>query len=291
VIAYNPPPVQELKGSFLDRAGVRVLIRREDLNHPHVSGNKWWKLKYNLGDAVQLGYRRVLTFGGTYSNHLYATAAAAHELGLDSVGIVRGEESRPLNSILSFARQQQMALHFISREDYRKKTDAGFLKSLVRTFGEVYIIPEGGTNSRAVKGCAEWGQELSAMDFDRVCLPVGTGGTISGIVQGLRGQRNVAGYAVLKGGDFLRDEVRKITHQYGGRNFSNWEIVTRYHFGGYAKSTPELLQFIGAFENEYRIPLDPVYTGKMMYGIWDQLKRNEIPRGTTLLVLHTGGIH
>jgi 1-aminocyclopropane-1-carboxylate deaminase/D-cysteine desulfhydrase-like pyridoxal-dependent ACC family enzyme len=232
----------------------------------------------------------LLTFGGAFSNHIYATAAAARECGFESMGIIRGEERLPLNSTLAFATAQGMQLHYVSREAYRKKTEPGFIANLKKKFGDFYLLPEGGTNAWAIKGCAEWAQELQEIQFDYLCLPVGTGGTIAGLISGLEG-RNVIGFAALKNGDFLSDEVRKLAFDYKGKEFSNWRIVTQYHFGGYAKSNNVLPNFIRTFEQDHGIALDHVYTGKMMFGILDSIRQNKFERETTILALHTGGLH
>ena len=231
----------------------------------------------------------LLTFGGAYSNHIYAAAAAAKACGVESIGIIRGEERLPLNSTLAFAAGQGMQLHYVSREAYRKKAEPEFIADLKKKFGDFYLIPEGGTNGWAIKGCAEWAQQLREIKFDCLCLPVGTGGTIAGLVSGLGG-RNVIGFAALKNADFLSDEVRSLVLDYTGKEFPNWRIETQYHFGGYAKSNKELQDFIQSFEQENGIALDQVYTGKMMFGILDSIRQNKFDRETTILALHTGGL-
>ncbi|MGE0770486.1 MAG: 1-aminocyclopropane-1-carboxylate deaminase/D-cysteine desulfhydrase [Cyclobacteriaceae bacterium] len=282
-LSYHETPIQELR---LGNPKVRVLVKREDQNHPHVSGNKWWKLKHNLEAALAGGYNTVLTFGGAFSNHLYATAAAARELGLKSIGIVRGEEVEPLNPTLAFARSQGMRLEFVSRDAYRQKNESEFIKQLQQRFTNFYLMPEGGTNPLAVKGCEELGKWLSreAM-FDAITLPVGTGGTLAGLVNSLPG-KSVLGFSSLKSGSFLKEEVRK----YLSRDATDWAIVEDFHFGGYGKITEELKSFIVHFEKEHGIPLDPVYTGKMMFGLVQMIKGGKFADGTTILALHTGGL-
>ncbi|MEQ1584254.1 MAG: pyridoxal-phosphate dependent enzyme [Cyclobacteriaceae bacterium] len=274
-----------MKSEIIEQSGVRLLIKREYQNHPMVSGNKWWKLKYNLEEALKAGQTTLLTFGGTYSNHIYATAAAAHELGLKSIGIIRGEGTLPLNSTLSFAKARGMLLHYISREAYRNKTEASFMEQFHNQFGDFYLIPEGGTNELAVKGCAEFAKQLSAeVAFDYICLPVGTGGTIAGIIESLDESKKIIGFPVLKGATFLEDEIRKYTSK------TNWQLVFDYHFGGYAKVTKELKEFMDQFEKEFSVPLDPVYTAKMMFGIIDLIKKKFFEAGSTILAIHTGGL-
>ena len=285
MLSYNAGPVIEISNAVFNHAGVHVLVKREDLNHPFVSGNKWWKLKYNLEEAKRLGKKTILTFGGAYSNHIYATAAAASELQLNSIGIIRGDEVLPLNQTLQFAREKAMDLHFITREAYREKTNAEFIQRLQATFGDFYLIPEGGTNDLAVKGCIEFANQISSLEFDYVCLPVGTGGTLGGVIQGTK-KGTVLGFSVLKGGKFLDEEVQKFTR----KSSVDWKIIHDYHFGGYGKTTPALMQFINDFERQYGIPLDQVYTGKMVFAVFDLISKNFFSRGSTILIIHTGGL-
>lgn len=285
MLHYTPTPIQEIHDSLFDRAGVRVLIKREDLNHPFVSGNKWWKLKYNLEEAKRLHHKTLLTFGGAYSNHIFATAAAAHELGFNSIGIIRGEETLPLNPTLLFAKEKGMQLLYVSREQYRTKNDPAFVNELRERFGDFYLIPEGGTNALAVKGATEFVQTLGN-DFDYVCCAVGTGGTLAGLINGVDDKKIVLGFSVLKGGGFLKDEV----NQWLTSSNTNWSLITDYHFGGYAKSNPELNRFHQDFEQQFNIPLDPVYTAKLMAGMFDLIHKNFFERGKTILVIHTGGL-
>ena len=286
-ISYNLTPVKELLIPSLEKLGVMLLVKREDLNHPFVSGNKWWKLKYNLQEAHQLKKDALLTFGGAYSNHIYATAAAARELGLKSIGIIRGEETKPLNHTLAFAESCDMNLHYIPREAYRKKTEPDFMEQLRNQFGDFYLIPEGGTNELAVKGVAEFASTLiKEVDFDYLCLPVGTGGTMAGLVRGFSGRKKVLGFSALKGGGFLNDEVKTLS----GNPFDNWKIIEDYHFDGYAKSTSELINFIKEMDGQYYLPLDRVYTSKMMFGVFDLIRKGFFEKGSTVLMLHTGGL-
>jgi 1-aminocyclopropane-1-carboxylate deaminase len=284
-LSYFETPVTELLSAVFRSVDVQVFIKRENLNHETVSGNKWWKLKYNLEEAQLQKHTTLLTFGGGFSNHLYATAAAANQLGLKSIGVVRGEETLPLNNTLSFAHQCGMQLHFVSREDYRKKTEPSFINEWHDRFGDFYIIPEGGTNELALKGCAELGEKLQKeIEFDYLCLSVGTGGTMAGLINGVS-DKKIVGYASLKGGNFLEVDVKKFT-----RNKSNWKIETGYHFGGYGKVNDELKTFMLSFEKEHEILLDPVYTAKAMYGLFDQVAKGIFQRGSKILFLHTGGL-
>jgi 1-aminocyclopropane-1-carboxylate deaminase len=286
MLAYTPTPIQEIYDPLFEKAGVRVLVKREDLNHPYISGNKWWKLKFNLEEAMKLGHDTLLTFGGAYSNHIYASAAAANEFGLKSIGIIRGEEALPLNATLSFARRKGMELNYVSREAYRRKSEQSFISDLRSRFGNFYLIPEGGTNELAVKGVEEFSQTLGS-DFDCICCAVGTGGTIAGLIEGLKDTKQVIGISVLKNGEFLTESVKALLDN----SYSCWSINTKYHFGGYAKKTTELLAFIQQFEAKCKINVDSIYMGKMMFAVFDLIGKGFFQRGTTILILHSGGLH
>ncbi len=285
MLAYRKTPLIELKSDLLQATDISLWMKREELNHAEISGNKWWKLKYNLQEAKAKGFHTILTFGGAYSNHLYATAAAAKEEGLKSIGVVRGEEQVE-NSTLRFAESKGMTLHFVSREVYRTKASEAYIESLQKRFGPFYLIPEGGTNVHAIRGVEEWADSLATeMKFNHLCLPVGTGGTIAGMINKLS-DKNIIGFSSLKGGTFLKDEVEKwLKHQ-----SNNWHLETAYHFGGYGKVTKLLLEFMRQFEETYKISLDPVYTAKTMYGVLEMIKQGRFERGSTILALHTGGL-
>ena len=289
MLRYTATPIQEIFDAVLEKAGVQLLVKREDLNHPYVSGNKWWKLKYNLKLAKEENHQTILTFGGAYSNHIFATAAAAHEVGFKSIGIIRGEKQVPLNSTLAFAKDHDMLLHFVPREDYRKKTDNDFVEALHDRLGNFFLIPEGGTNALAVQGCNEFGASLLNYDFHHLILPVGTGGTIAGIVSGLPAHKKIMGISVLKGGEFLEMDIQALL----GVKYPHsavWTINTNYHFGGYAKYTPELLSFINNFKAKHGIPIEYVYTGKMFAAIFDLVRKGSFSRGDSILAIHTGGL-
>lgn len=267
------------------------MVKREDLNHEFVSGNKWWKLKYNLEEAVKQKHKTILTFGGAYSNHIFACAAAAEEHGLQSIGVIRGERVEPLNHTLSFAETHGMKLYFVNREVYRSKKDEVFIDSLKNRFGDFYCIPEGGSNTLAVKGCEEFATtRISAIDFDVLMLPVGTGGTIAGMIAGLQDAKEILGVSVLKNGEFLKQDVEELLKKYCEVSYGNWSIVTSYDHGGYAKVTQELLDLVTAMRIKHRLPLDTVYTGKLMSAVLKETERGRFSRGTTVLALHTGGL-
>lgn len=269
--------------------GVSVFVKREDLLHPEVSGNKYRKLKYNLRAAQAARKNRIVTFGGAYSNHIAATAAAGRASGLRTTGVIRGEElgkrlSETLreNPTLSFAASCGMHLKFISRSEYRKKTTPEFQEGLKNTLGDFFLIPEGGTNDLAIKGCEEI---LSENDnqFDYICCAIGTGGTLSGLINAASENTRIIGFPALKE-NFLQQEINKYSRG------SNWDLVRDYHFGGYAKVDQELIGFINEFRKKYRIQLDPIYTGKMMFGIFDLIQKGKFPANTRILAIHTGGL-
>lgn len=289
MLTYKKTPFLELKNEELRKFDIRLLVKREDLNHPFVSGNKWWKLKYNLDEARRLGKTRLLTFGGTYSNHIFATAAAAKESGLTSIGIIRGEQVS--NDTLEFASGCGMELHHISREDYRLKNDPAFVEMLKEKFGDFFFIPEGGTNSFAIDGVEEFGKEIvRSVAFDILFLPVGTGGTMAGMIAGFNGEKQIVGVSVLKNGDFLSDEVKKLLEMNSRKNFNNWSLLPSYHHGGYAKTSPALLSMIDQFNSEYDLPLDKVYTSKMMWAVLEEVRKGKFKKGSVILALHTGGL-
>ena len=283
-----PVPEIEINDPVLDKAGMRLTIRREDLNHPEFPGNKFWKLKYNLLEANKAGHTTILTFGGAYSNHIAATAAACKINGFKSIGIIRGEDADLTNPTLSLARKNGMFIHPISRSDYRLKSANEFLQALKRRFGDCYIIPEGGTNRLAIEGIKEM-VKFFRTRFNILALPVGTGGTIAGCIQALQGESSVMGFSVLKG-SFLTGDVEGLLEKQGLPQHQNWRIVNDYHCGGYGKVSTELMSFIRWFEKQHGIPLDQVYTGKMMFGLYDLIQKGFFSRGNSLMALHTGGL-
>lgn len=264
---------------------ISLTIKREDLIHPFVSGNKFRKLKYNLLQAKAENKETVLTFGGAFSNHIAAVAFAGKEQGFKTIGIIRGEElfdKTEENPTLKFAQKNGMKFEFVSREDYRLKSEISFLEKLKDKFGDFYLVPEGGTNELAVKGCKEI---LTAEDavFDFVCCAVGTGGTISGLINSAFPDQKILGFPALKG-DFLKDEIRIFAKK------DNWDLISDYHFGGYGKVNLELIEFINVFFDKNNVPLDPIYTGKMVFGVIDLIHKNYFPANSKILLIHTGGL-
>ena len=288
VINTNKSITQKITLPTSDNS-VEVYLQREDLLHPFVNGNKYYKLKYNLQKAKDENYSTLLTFGGAYSNHIYAVSAAAKLFGFKSIGIIRGEEYDPLNPTLQFAVNNGMKLSYIDRKTYRKRTDPEFRKEIAQQFGDVYIIPEGGTNELALKGAAEILPNIET-DFDYLCAPVGSGGTLAGLIAGLNGKKKVIGFSALKGGEYLTEIINELLSNSSVRKFDNWEIQSNYHFGGFAKITKELIEFIDWFRVENNILLEPLYTGKMMYGINDLISKKHFPKNSKIVAIHTGGL-
>jgi 1-aminocyclopropane-1-carboxylate deaminase len=278
-----PTPLQELSDELLERSGVRLYVKRDDLIHPTVSGNKWRKLKYSLSEARNRNETTLLTFGGAYSNHLFATAAAGNAMGFRTIGIVRGEDYEGKETpTLKFCRQQNMSLHFISRREYRLRNSEEYLYEIARKFGQPFIIPEGGTSELALRGVSEMVLEVEkqlSKSPDYYVVPAGTGGTAAGI---LSSGANVVAFSVLKGGDFLRKEIENLLRP--DADNGNLSLFTDYHFGGYAKVKPEL------FKKDHNIQLEQVYTAKMFFGLFDLVRGNFFPRGSVIVAVHTGGL-
>ncbi|WP_394853509.1 1-aminocyclopropane-1-carboxylate deaminase/D-cysteine desulfhydrase [Flavobacterium capsici] len=269
----------------LNDSSISLFIKREDLLHPYISGNKFRKLKFNILEAKRNNKDTLLTFGGAFSNHILAVAAAGKENNFKTIGVIRGDELASKinqNPTLKKAQEFGMIFEFVSREIYRNKENDSFHFDLKNKYGDFYLIPEGGTNEFAVRGCEEI---LTSDDdsFDFICCSVGTGGTISGIINCSKPCQKVLGFPALKG-DFLQEDIRKFA------NGNNWEIISDYHFGGYAKVNNELVDFINDFNEKYKVPLDPIYTGKMVYGVLDLIKNDFFPKNSKILLIHTGGL-
>jgi 1-aminocyclopropane-1-carboxylate deaminase len=286
---FRDSPLQRLDDALLREKGIVLYIKRDDLIHPQVQGNKWRKLKYNLHEANASEQKTLLTVGGAYSNHIYATAAAAKLFGFNAIGVIRGEEPNQKSDTLTFAASQGMELHYISRGDYSAKESPRMLESFKKRFGDFYLLPEGGTNPFALKGVAEIIAELK-IDYDFITVACGTGGTLSGLLAALKGEKRVLGFSSLKGDDTLTAEVNTLTEEYCGTAYSNFKINFDYHFGGYAKVKFELVEFIKDFEQRFEIQLEPVYTGKMFYGLFDLIRKDHFPRGSHIVAIHSGGL-
>ena len=274
------------KINLISEKEIVLYIKREDLLHPIISGNKFRKLKYNLEEAKRKNKKTLLTFGGAFSNHILAVAGAGAEFGFNTIGVIRGEELENNindNPTLSQAKDFGMQFHFISRDLYREKETQSFILQLQEKFGDFYLLPEGGTNFLAIKGCEEILTVEDKTFFTHVVCSTGTGGTFSGLVNSSTENQQLIGFSSLKGA-FLSDVIRNFVTK------SNWIINDDYHFGGYGKVNCELIQFINAFYEQTKIPLDPIYTGKMVYGVMDLIEKDFFPPNAKILMIHSGGL-
>ncbi len=278
-------PLQQIVAPWLDEKQVQCWIKRDDLLHPTISGNKWRKLKYNLLQASS-ETKGLLTFGGAYSNHLVATAAAAKILGWPSIGVVRGEED-PLNESLRYCRSQGMDLQFWSRGKFRSKGDKSVQQALQHQFPEHLILPEGGTNEPALKGASELVEEILIQEpsTTHILVSAGTGGTAAGILSALSDTIKLEVISALKG-DFLQNEIEAWAPQ----RKANWQLHTDFHFGGYARISQELCTLLNQFYHQQKIPLDPIYTGKMLAAFRALLVRDHFLPGSKVVLVHTGGL-
>ena len=277
--------IQEIDLSTFTNQDLKLSILREDLIHPEISGNKFRKLKYNLLEAKKLGYNQLLTFGGAFSNHIAATAAAGKLHGFKTIGLIRGEELKDkidTNSTLRFAKNCGMELHFISREAYREKNNSLFIEDLKNKFPSTYVVPEGGTNDLAINGCKEILFD-QCDEFNFIASAIGTGGTIAGLIEASKPHQHLLGFPSLKG-DFLQKEVENLTKK---RNFT---IFNEYHFGGYGKVNEELINFVNYFKKTTQIQLDPIYMGKMVFGVLQLIKNHYFSDSSKILMIHTGGL-
>jgi 1-aminocyclopropane-1-carboxylate deaminase/D-cysteine desulfhydrase-like pyridoxal-dependent ACC family enzyme len=283
-----PCLLQQINSELIKNSGIKLYLLRIDLIHQFFGGNKWFKLKHNLTVAKNKNYSTLLTFGGAFSNHIAATAAAGKEHGLKTIGIIRGEEHKELNPTLKFAVDNGMHLKYISRDTYRNKNSDAFIQSLEQEFGDFYLIPEGGSNTLGLKGCQEIIQHIP-IDFDYVCCACGTGTTLAGIILSLEKEQYAIGFQILKANGYIQQEVNQWLNQFDYSS-KNWHIEQDFHFGGYAKTDTELIGFIRDFEKNNCIPLDFIYTGKMMFGIYNLIRKGDFKNGETIIAIHTGGL-
>jgi len=291
----SPSTLHPVSAPICEEKGVQLWIKRDDQlqlgDDLGFCGNKWRKLKYNLLAAREEGHTKLLTFGGAFSNHIVATASAGRLFGFQTIGIIRGERPRTGNGSLRYAEACGMHLHFITRSAYRNKKDAEFIQNLHDQFGDFYAIPEGGSNILALKGCQELGKELLDQCGHRplyIALACGTGGTLAGLAQAVSSEVEVLGFSALKG-DFLTGEVEKLQALFPSPT-APWRIINNYHFGGFAKFTPTLIQFINTFKQQYGIALDPIYTGKLFFGLLDLIGADYFPANAHIIAVHTGGL-
>lgn len=297
----QPPEfiLQTLESDLCAKHDIQLDIVRLDLVDETISGNKWFKLKHNLSTARELNYKRVLSYGGCHSNHLHALAAAGKRFGFETIGVVRGDEPKNYSATLQDLLEYGMVLKFISRGSYRNKNMEGLISALKKEFGEFFLIPEGGSNLLGVKGCAEmvsplWDQPATKIDY--LVLGCGTGATLAGAVVGAGGRCKVLGISALKGADYLNDNVLSLISSFNLSQgcadlpLGEWRIIHDYHFGGFAKIKPELVQFMDTFSIDTGIPIEPVYVGKTLFAVYDLIKTGQIPPGARIVVIHTGGL-
>jgi 1-aminocyclopropane-1-carboxylate deaminase/D-cysteine desulfhydrase-like pyridoxal-dependent ACC family enzyme len=274
--------ISKINTKIVQEKNIQLDLLRLDLIHPEISGNKWFKLKHNIDFVIQNNYKSIVSFGGAYSNHLHALAFAGKQYNLKTIGIIRGEVVE--NETLNDCKKWGMEIHFMSRETYREKYDIHFLKTVQEEFKTSYIIPEGGNNALGQKGCTEILSPKQKENYDLFCCSIGTGATFTGIVNSLGGEKKAMGFSAIKNGHYIANEIQQQTP------FSNFELQYEYHFGGFAKLNDSLITFMQQFKSEQQIELDRVYTGKMLFGIFDLIEKNSFQEGTKILAIHTGGL-
>jgi len=285
-----PSPVSNIKHPLFTKFNINVLIKRDDLIHPIISGNKWRKLKDNLAYAKSTHKKGILSFGGAFSNHIHALAYACNENTLASVGVIRGEPSYQNNFTLSWARHWGMRLHFVDRKTYKRRHDADYQQELQSLYPDHLIVPEGGTNHFALGGVSDVINELNQQaTFDTLMLPTGSGGTLAGLISADHNQHQILGVAVLKEGQHLVDTVTGLLPE-PAKSYNNWQLLTQYHGGGYAKFSEQDCSTIAAFSQATSIPFEPVYSGKMLLALLDLVSQGYFPKHHTVMLLHTGGL-
>jgi 1-aminocyclopropane-1-carboxylate deaminase len=302
---FPPSPVQIITHPLLTEKQITLSVKRDDLLHPQLQGNKWRKLEYNIAYFIENRNdfaNTILTFGGAHSNHIYATAAAGKYFGIKTIGVIRGERTEPLNATLAFAEESGMHLHYIDRSTYRQRGTTELSAFLQQKFGAFYEIPEGGSNDFAVQGVAELARDLP--ECDCVAVAAGTGATAAGLVLGAtlyaKNYRTLA-FSALKGGGFLRTDIQNFVENATQKlpNFDEnsktdfnekFELFTEFHAGGYAKTNDDLRNFIADFIEKTNIPIEFVYTGKLFYGLFALIANDYFTPKTNIIAIHTGGL-
>ncbi|AZZ96873.1 pyridoxal-phosphate dependent enzyme [Pseudoalteromonas sp. R3] len=283
---FPESPLQQITAPELDTAGVSLHIKRDDLLHPTIQGNKWRKLKYNLKAMAVENKRALVTFSGPFSNHLYATAMACKQFNIQGHAVIRGPQLDLNNPTIRMASACGMTLHAVSRKEYRLRNEPEYLAQLEQQFPDTFVIPEGGSNHFALAGCKELAQSLP--DSDYVCCAVGSGGTLAGMLEGLAPDCQLLGIAVLKGAQYLRDDIQRLNPQASGR--TNWQLLCDHHEGGYGKFSAPLWQFCQRMRRDHALPLEPIYTGKLMFALWQLVAQGYFPRGSRIIAIHSGGL-
>ncbi len=281
-----PTPTVEIKLPILEEKRVSLWIKRDELTHPTIQGNKWRKLKYNLQFAEENNIKRLVTFGGPVSNHIYSTAAAGLQFGFKTIGVIRGYEHLPLTPTLQFAKDCGMELIFLDKQKYTSRYNVDFLQSIESAHGKFHLIPDGGANALAIKGVSELFDEIE-IKYDVCCVSIGTGTTLAGALLNSK-NKNAIGFSSLKGEE-IETEINQLLNPFDEIK-NQWQINKDYQFGGYGKTTQELMDFVNYFYNKTNIQLDPIYTSKMLFGILDMIKKNQFEVGATILAVHTGGL-
>jgi 1-aminocyclopropane-1-carboxylate deaminase len=306
MISYQPETLLErLEADFITQKQIQLWVLRLDKLHPQIAGNKWFKLKYNLLEAHNQQKNTILTFGGAYSNHIYATAKAGKLAGFKTIGLIRGEQTLPLNATLDFAQNEcQMQLHYLARSEYQQKNTPEFIQNIKQkfqnAFNDFYLIPEGGSNEYALKGCSKILENLP-LTPTHICMPVGTGATLAGILTSAKAPQKIVGFPVLKNASFLYDEIEGLLVKYqkhfqadfqpnSQKKYAPYQLLLDYHFGGYGKTKPELETFINQFQENYQIPIEFVYTAKMFFGVFDCIQKGFFEPNSIVLAIHTGGL-
>ena len=295
--------ISDWKNELFDKKKITIKVLRLDAQHQHIGGNKLYKLYYNLLEAKKQNKTKLLTFGGAYSNHLRATAFAAKQLGLESIAVIRGEEHKNLNHVLAFCKEQTMQLHYISRTEYREKNNTDFIEKLKEQFGDFYLIPEGGSNALALKGTSHIPKiafDLLNENIDCFALAIGTGGTAAGILNGIEENKTkskVLAISALKGGEFLRNDIEKLLNDFYENDkakttntLSKLILETHFHEGGYAKKSERLMNFISEFNQNNDFEIEPIYTGKAFFAVYNLAATNFFEEGNMIVLVHTGGI-
>ena len=286
--------LQKIQHPLFDKHDVVVQVKRDDLLHNIISGNKWRKLKYNLEHLKTKNYHGALTFGGSYSNHIHAFAFACYQQKIPCIGVIRGEAQYADNFTLSWARRWGMQCHFVDRKTYRRRFETDFINELNELYPEYFIIPEGGSNKLAIPGVAEVITELSQQaDFDTLMTPVGSGGTLAGLISGdtIANSRHhrILGVAVLKQADYLVAEIQKLLTSQGLLH-NNWQLLTEFHRGGYGRFSAGDAARIIAFNQQTGVTFEPVYSGKMVLALLDLLEQGYFKPKERIVLLHTGGL-
>jgi len=283
--SFQASVLTRIHDPLLDEYQVELWLKRDDRLHPVISGNKWRKLKYCLDDALSLNAHTLMSMGGAYSNHLHALAYVGRALGLKTIGVIRGEPPPVFSATLNDLQRWGMDLQFVSRSAYRNYRKIKNGVDLPGLQEGQYWLPEGGAHAFALKGVAELVNEID-IAYDTICLPCGTGTTLAGLINAVSEPVSILGFSALKPSYGLRADIESwLKHP-----LPDWRLIQDYHFGGFAKTNAALMAFIDSFECHQAITLEPIYTGKMMYGLYDLITKRYFKPGHRIIALHTGGL-